>query len=256
MENLNPGSNTHNLQPSDTAKLNEPSDEKKKNPHPENTDIDPDSEPVEKLIHKFGQTALIINRLDYYANAIPLGAICNSLSFVLFGFKEAKILNDDSDLLFLILLIFGGIGQIFTGFLEYLKGRTFICTLYMTYGIYFLSFYYVKSINDEFIKVFYGSWAGLTFPLIIGSFKSNLFYLIQTLAICAFFVCRCIGECRNSNVLKEKVSGILELIGGFASFYMGVSQVVNEHFRRVIIPCVPFVKNNEIDIDYKKNNEN
>ena len=248
MENKDPELQNKNKELNESAKLRQ-----QNNQIQENNAEDPEAEPVEKLIHKFGQTALLVNRLDYYANAIPLGAICNAIAFVLLGFHDAKVVKGDFELTY-ILLIFGGFGQVLTGILEYLKGRTFICTLYMTYGFYFVSFYYfVKSTDyEKFSNVFYGSWAGLTFPIIIASVKTNLFYLIQSLAICAFFVCKCIGECRNNDVMKDKVSGILECIGGFASFYIAVSQIMNEHFKRPIIPCIPFQQNNEIDITIKK----
>ena len=226
------------------------------NPPLEKKNEEIEAEPEEKLILKFGQTPLLINRLDYYANAIPLGAICNAISFILYGFYEAKVLKEFNSLQ--ILLIFGGIGQVVTGVLEYIKGRSFICTLYMTYGLYFISFFCIRNLMDDnnTLKVFYGSWAGLSFPLIISSVKSNLFYLIQTVAIFVFFVLRCVGECRNIAALKEKVSGSLEIIGGILSFYIAVSQVINEHFRSQIVPCVPLQQHNGIDIMFKKNDEN
>ena len=138
-------------------------------------------------------------------------------------FKEV---DKEVEFLRIILLLFGGVGQIITGCLEYIKGRTFSTTLYLTYGIYFLSYFYAKKsdhliiensgsnlvFNDDVRKIYFGSWACLSFPLVIGSIRINILYILQTLAICAFFVIKCIGECRGIDVLKSKVSGILELV--------------------------------------------
>lgn len=256
MENNIPESNNRGLESSETAKLKSKTEEPLNPRH-----ISPEQEePIEKLLQKVGQTALVVNRLDYFANTIPLGAFCNALAFILYGFCEAKVYKiDDSNLEYLkiVILLFGAVGQLTTGFLEYIKGRTFITAVYLLYGLYFLSLYLIYELNvTASAKIFYGAWACLSFPLIIGSIKTNVFYIIQTVIICLFFVLRCIGECKNKNVLRETVSGVFQLVGGFVSLYICISQVINENFRACIIPCIALQEDNEIDIVNKKNKEN
>ena len=55
--------------------------------------------------------------------------------------------------------------------------------------------------------------------------------LIQTFIAWAFFVVRCIGEWIDVSVLKEVVSGVLELVTGFVSLYIFFYQIINETFR-------------------------
>ncbi len=127
--------------------------------------------------------------------------------------------------------------------------------IYLLYGLYFISFffsfYYYSDIYKEkdSRKIFYGTWAGLSFPLVIGSFQTNVVYLLQNIAAFAFFIIRCIGECKDLGILNTTVSGILELVTGFLSLYLCFSQVLNEHFRRTILPAFPIKKDNEIDIN-------
>ena len=208
------------------------------------------------ILSKLQHTRLVVNQLDYYANSIPLGSFCFAISFILNGLHECKIHKQDDQFLYLIIFMFGGIGQITTGILEYIKSRTFPSALYLTYGLYFLSYFFAKLSGDEIFTnknqgIFYGSWACLSFPIYIGTFKTNIFLSIQNLASIGFFVIKCIGVCSNINPLKEIVSGILELVAGFTSLYICFGQILNEHFRFQLFPSIPFIKENYID-NYKE----
>lgn len=213
------------------------------------------------LIYKLENTPIIINRLDYYGNSIPLGAFCFAVSFILFGFIECEIYKNYDVFTFAVILLFGGIGQITAGIFEYIKSRTFPTAVYLLYGFYFLSFFIMYYYKDEIYdigenrKIFFGTWAALSFPLVIGSFQTNVIYVLQNVSCCAFFVIRCIGECKNYPILNTKVSGIFELITGFLSLYLCFSQVLNEHYRCTILPTFPIIADNEVDI-ISKNFEN
>ena len=213
-------------------------------------------EQIENLINKLEHSPLTVNRLDYYGNSIPLGAFCFAISFVILGFYECGVLDKPDLFCYSVLLIFGGIGQITAGAFEYIKSRTFPTVVYLLYGLYFISYFLCAkySIFDEkkSKEIFYGTWAGLSFPVFIGSFQTNIIYILQNLSVCGFFVVRCIGECREWSVLNEIVSGILELVTGFLSLYLCFSQVINEHFKTTILPAFPLQKDNEIDINTKK----
>ena len=205
------------------------------------------------FLNKIEKTKLLINRLDYYGNSIPLGAFCYAVGFVLYGFYECKVFNQVDTFTFSALLLFGGLGQITAGIFEFIKSRTFPTIVYLVYGLYFISFFLLYYYKEkyfniiEYIQIFYGTWAGLSFPLIVGSFQSNFIYLLQNVAVCGFFVVRCIGESKNWEVLNTTVSGILELITGFSSLYLCFSQVLNDHFRCNLLPTFPLQKDNEID---------
>ncbi len=111
--------------------------------------------PIEKLINKLCQIASLINRFTYYWNTITFFRFCKAICFILYGFYELRIsnvVNKEVEWLRIILLYFGGIGQIFWRCLEYIKGRVFITTLYLTYGIYLLSYFCAKkseSLKDD-----------------------------------------------------------------------------------------------------------
>ena len=223
----------------------------------ENKQEDSDNK-TDYILSKLQHTNLVVNQLDYYANSIPLGSFCFAISFILNGLFECQIHRKDDQLLYLTIFMFGGVGQITTGILEYIKSRTFPSALYLTYGLYFLSYFFAKLSGDVIFTdknqaIFYGSWACLSFPIYIGSFKTNIFLSIQNLAAIGFFVIKCIGVSCNVNALKEIVAGILELVAGFSSLYICFGQILNEHFRFQLFPSIPFMKENYID-NYRENN--
>ena len=213
-------------------------------------------EQIEYLLNKLKDTPIIVNRLDYYGNSIPLGAFCYAVAFVLYGFYESRIMEKPDKFTYLILFFFGGLGQITAGIFEYIKARTFPSIVYLLYGTYFVSFSllnYYYSTNDDIFrdckKVFFGTWAGLSFPVLIGSFRTNLILLIQNLSACEFFIVKCIGECIDNNSLRGKTAGISELVTGFFSLYLCFSQIINEHLKKNILPTIKLKDENEIDIN-------
>ena len=218
---------------------------------------------LSQLLYEIKNYSLLVNKIDTYANAIPLGSFCFSISFILYGFKEAKINKENDAFLYFILLLFGGFGEIISGIFEYIKGRTFPANLYLLYGIYFTSIFYFYwydinnknntpiILNDDIKPFFYGSWAVLSLPIFIGSLQSNLFFVLQTFFGFAFFIVRCIGEYKKSEKLNELTSGILQLITGFISLYICINQIINEALKFVAIPSIPINPENDIDINSK-----
>ncbi len=223
---------------------------------------DMSAEYIKRLVQKFGYTAVIVNRLDYYANAIPLGAFCNAIAFILYGFHRCNVFSTNDTFLWGIILLFGGIGQATAGFLEFLKGRSFPATLYLTYGFYCLSHYATYIIPIKFgefgiyginyhegsLAFFFGAWFLIVLPLVICSLKTNIFFLLQTVCTLLFFLFRWIGELAEKDCTRKNVAGILETIAGFVSLYICINQLVNEQFRKQMLPSIPLSVDNEIDI--------
>ena len=228
--------------------------------------VDPNIQSIKYLCMKFGYTGIIVNRLDYYANAIPLGAFCCSIAFILYGFQRCGAFNTYDTFLWGVVLLFGGIGQITAGLFEFLKGRSFPSTLYLTYGFYCLTHfatyfipikfkdYGIIGINNEkkSLALFFGAWFIISLPLVICSIKTNLLFLLQTTCTVLFFFFRWIGEIVDEKPsLRNVVAGIFQVIAGFISLYICISQLINEQFRKTMLPTIPFNPDNEIDIvDY------
>jgi len=221
-------------------------DESRQNENINNND---ETQLYQDLIKKLQNTTVVASGSDYFPNAIPLGAFCFAISFILYGFYECKIHKAEDKFLYIVIFLFGGIGQLTAGVFEFIKSRVYTATLYLMYSLYFLSFFFTKKYNvqNESLKIFFGSWACLTAPLIILSTRINLFYLIQNAAAVAFFIIKCTGVSKDNNALKGTISGILELVAGFCSLYICYGQILNKQLRNQILPMIPLNKDNEID---------
>ena len=224
-----------------------------------------DPQMARPLFNKFGREAWIFHRLDFYGNSIILGAICNALAFIIYGFYRCKVYKVNDTFLWSVILLFGGLGQITAGFLEYCKGRTFPCTVYLCLGFYCLSHYayyvipkhllinknpymYYTYDNDS-MAAFYAGWTFIAFALLLGAIRSNLLYILQMATCFAFFLLRAIGEGSDSWGTKWHAAGILEAISGFLSLFIGISQILNnETCYRLCFPTCPMSPDNEIDM--------
>ena len=214
---------------------------------------------IKQLVDSLGYSLIDINRLDYYSNTIPLGAFCNAVTFIIYGFELCHVFSNKNHFLEGVLLIFGGIGQITTGLLEFIKARAFPSFLYFTYGLYCLSLYFIKigvfkkSENNADMSAFYGAWMIISIPITISSIKINLFYILNTFLTTAFFVIEVIGEGFNEKKLRENTGGVILSIAGFISLYIYLTQIINESMKFPLLPAIPIKPNNEVDItqDYK-----
>ena len=214
---------------------------------------------IKQLVDSLGYSLIDINRLDYYSNTIPLGAFCNAVTFIIYGFELCHVFSNKNHFLEGVLLIFGGIGQITTGLLEFIKARAFPSFLYFTYGLYCLSLYLIKigifkkSENNADMSAFYGAWMIISIPITISSIKINLFYILNTFLTTAFFVIEVIGEGFNEKKLRENTGGVILSIAGFISLYIYLTQIINESMKFPLLPAIPIKPNNEVDItqDYK-----
>ena len=216
-------------------------------------------DPFDNILYNINRYTLLVNKIDQYGNSIPLGAFCFGISFIMIGLFDCQAHKNPDKFLYLILLLFGGYGQVIAGVLEYIKGRSFSSNLYLIYGIYFISLYIMEQTTDkkydpkDCYPFFYGSWAGLTLPLCVSSFKVNIMYLLQTVLGCALFVLRCVGESKDIDKINNYASGVLEMIIGVVSLYICFSQIINETLGFQLLPCFCLEEDNEIDLSYDNN---
>jgi succinate-acetate transporter protein len=202
----------------------------------------------------FDKNIISVHYKDNYANSIPIGAFGFGMTFLVFGFHLANLYPFDAVVL-TQLLIFGGIGQITTGFMEFIKGRTFTASFYFifgmysitTFGLYFFDpFKLVADKSKDDMAAYYLLWIIIAFGFIFCSFKSNLMFTINIGLLVIMFLLECIGESQKSSK-TIKAGGIFGIMAGFVSLYIGFGQLANESFNKKIFPMFPYINNNGID---------
>ena len=222
-----------------------------------------------RFFDKMGREFITFNKIDTYGNAIPLGSFCYAVAFIIYGFYRCKVYKVNDTFLWSIIFLFGGIGQTTAGFLEYLKGRSFPSSLYLTYGFYCLSHYamytipswfyinknnsFIYNFSENSICAFYSGWVVLSFGFILASANINYLYTAQCLTAFAFFLLRSIGEGVGSLGTKRNAAGILQAVSGFFSLIICFSQILNiATYQKGVIPTCPGQEQNGIDIYYNK----
>lgn len=186
-----------------------------------------------------------------YGNSIQIGSFCNGMASILFGLYKTRLLPEEYTNVWSIMALFGGLGQMTTGILELMKGRQFPSMFYLIYGLYFLSHYLLRVAIDRFgeydLCIYYIACMLLSVPIVVYSIKINLCYLLQTISISLYFLMNCIGEGIIDYILIEQVSGSFLIISGLLSFYIFLSQTINENNFNFFIRTFPFDINNKID---------
>ena len=236
-------------------------------PPPVNNIIDYDYDITfpRRFFEKLGRDMLICNRLDFYGNSIPLGSFCFSIAFIIYGFYRCKVYKVNDTFLWSVMLLFGGIGEVTAGFLEFLKGRVFPTVLYLSMGFYFLTHFGLYVIPEWFgltenmsmlynytegsLCAFFAGWVVICFAILMASMKINVLFTLQCICLLMGMLMRCIGEGTMSLVAKRHASGILLVISGFFSLLVWVSQILNnETFYYQVFPCCPLSPFNEVDL--------
>ena len=206
------------------------------------------------LLDIFNNNVIPVHYKENYANAIPIGAFGFGMTFLVFGFFLADLYPFDA-LVLTQLLIFGGLGQITTGFMEFIKGRTFTASFYFIFGFYsittfgayfFDSYKLVADRAKDDMAAYYFLWIFIAFGLLFCSFKSNVMYTINIGLTLIMFLLECIGESQKSSK-TIKAGGVFGVIAGFVSLYIGFGQLANESFNKKIFPMFPYIKDNGID---------
>ena len=191
-----------------------------------------------------------------YSNSVIIGSFCYSITFVCFGIYKSRIITDEYTNIWSLMAMYGGLGQITAGFLELNKKREFSSFLYLIYGIYCLTHYFLRILTDRLgekdLCMFFLAFFLLSIPAIIYSIKINLFFLLQTSFGSLYFLMRCIGEGITEDILSEQISGIMMIISGVCSFYIFMSQMFNSVSNNAFLPTFPFDVNNNIDIIRKE----
>ena len=193
-----------------------------------------------------------------YSNSILLGSFCYAIAFVSFGIFKSRIYSDEYTNVWSCFATYGGLGQITAGFLELNKKMEFTSFLYLIYGIYCLTHYFLRIFTDRFgeydLCMFFLSFFLLSIPCIIFSIKINLIFVLQTAFGSLYFLLRGIGEGIPEDVLSEQVAGIIQIISGAGSFYIFMGQMFKV-IKYKWFPTFPLDNNNQIDFNNEEKDE-
>ena len=191
----------------------------------------------------------ITRQEDITSNPAPLGLMGFGMTTVLLNLHNAGFFELGSMILAMG-IFYGGLAQVAAGIMEWKKDNTFGTPAFTSYGFFWLSLVALIVIPkmgliaapEKLAMVAYLTiWGVFTAGLFIGTLKLNraLQFLFASLTLLFFLLA--LGDFTNSNTIKQ-IAGYEGIICGFSAIYTALAQVLNEVYKKTVVPIWP-IKN-------------
>ena len=209
---------------------------------------------VTEFFSHLDQYTMHVKSQDKLANSIPTGATCFGMAYILYSLSLCRVYELNTLVLANFILV-GGIGQVTAGVFEFIKGRTFITSVYITYGFYCLTHFFMIAIgkyqftvaeDDDSLASFNFFWFVISLCIVLLSFRSNAAFTIQLAFVARMYFILIIGYGIPSEG-TQKAGGIFGVIAGVIAMYIGIGQMINEAYKKTVLPMFPYNDNNGID---------
>jgi uncharacterized protein len=141
-------------------------------------------------------------------------------------------------------LFYGGIAQLVAGIWEFAKGNTFGATAFVSYGAFWLAFWFLVSTKGDAaagsagVGVFLLAWTIFTAYMTIAALKTNLVILLVFIALTLTFLFLTLGAFSGQATLSH-IGGYLGLLTALFAWYGSFATVINSTFKRVVLPVRP-----------------
>ncbi|WP_067151099.1 acetate uptake transporter [Pseudotamlana agarivorans] len=184
--------------------------------------------------------------IDTTANPAPLGLLAFGMTTVLLNLHNIGLFKLDAMILGMG-IFYGGLAQVIAGIMEWKKGNTFATTAFTSYGFFWLSFAALVLLpktgltiapeNDSLVS-YLVMWGIFTGALFIGTLKISRALQFVFASLTLLFFLLAIGDYTH-NASIALIAGCVGIICGFSAIYTGMAQVINELYKKVILPIGP-----------------
>lgn len=185
---------------------------------------------------------------DTTANPAPLGLLAFGLSTFLLNVHNAGFIPLDSMILAMG-LFYGGMAQIFVGWMEWKKGFTFGAAAFLSYGCFWISLCTlillpkivsgVTPADSTSMAFFLSAWCVFSIGLFYGTFRLNTALQVTFGLVIILFVLLILGNATHGTEISHTfhvLAGWEGMLTGIAAGYTGMAQIINELHGRVVWP--------------------
>jgi succinate-acetate transporter protein len=187
---------------------------------------------------------------DTTANPAPLGLFGFGMTTILLNLHNAGLYKLNSMVLAMG-LCYGGAAQVVAGIMEWKKNNTFGMTAFISYGFFWLSFVALIAIpqsgvaadpDGSAMAAYLALWGLFTLGLFIGTFRISraLQVVFGTLTILFFLLAY--ADYFGAGSDFRHFAGYEGIACGLSAFYTGLALILNEVFRRTVLPVGPIPK--------------
>ena len=181
--------------------------------------------------------------IDTTANPAPLGLLGFGMTTVLLNLHNAGLFSLGTMILSMG-VFYGGLAQIFAGWMEWKKGNTFGTTAFTSYGLFWLTLVFLLlgkehqwfSAPSEYGMVAYlFMWGLFTFVMWITTLKHNKALQVVFFTLFILFWLLAIRDATGSAII-ETIAGWEGIFCGFSALYLALAQILNETFGKTVLP--------------------
>ncbi|MEI8204989.1 MAG: acetate uptake transporter [Bacteroidota bacterium] len=184
-----------------------------------------------------------IKIIDTTANPAPLGLAAFALTTILLNLHNAGFYGMDA-MIMSMGIFYGGLAQLFVGYMEWKKGNTFGTIAFSSYGAFWLSLVCLMilpkmGIAEAPAKIamayYLGVWGLFSLFLFIGTLKLNRALQVVFGTLVILFALLAIANATESHEIHI-IAGYEGIICGLSALYAAMAQVLNEIYGRTIMP--------------------
>lgn len=186
---------------------------------------------------------------DVTANPAPLGLLGFGMTTVLLNIHNTGFYGLSATILAMG-IFYGGLAQIFAGWMEWKKGNTFGTVAFSSYGLFWLTLVYLilapgkgwgEATTEGFMGWYFFFWGLFTLIMFIGTLRINRSLQVVFITLVVLFWLLAIRDWTGSEVVG-KIAGWEGIICGLSAIYGAAAQILNEVYGKVILPLGPYRK--------------
>jgi succinate-acetate transporter protein len=186
---------------------------------------------------------------DTTSNPAPLGLLGFGMTTVLLNIHNTGYYALGGMILAMG-IFYGGMAQIFAGWMEWKKGNTFGTTAFTSYGLFWLTLVALivgpklglwDATSKGLMGWYFLVWGLFTLLMFLGTLKLNRALQVVFGTLTVLFVLLAIRDWADST-LVGKIAGWEGIFCGLSAIYAGIAQVLNEVYGKVVLPLGPVKK--------------
>ena len=193
-----------------------------------------------------------------WGNSAPLGLAAFAVTTFMLSVINAKLMPAAiTPVVFGVALMFGGITQLIAGVIQFRIGNAFTGALFSTFGAFWLSLYaiaefFLKDITaptlhatavlqGQALGLFLFAFGAFTVWILIASFRTNAFVVLALVGLAATLFVLGVGQYYGKGLTVE-IGGYMGLVVAALAAYIGLSELCEVTYKRVVLPLFPLAK--------------
>jgi len=162
-------------------------------------------------------------------------------TFVLSAINAGWLPADVTPVVFGLAMFYGGVGQVIAGVWEFANHNTFGAVAFSSYGLFWLSFWYLNTATKlgsdatKGVGLYLLAWAIFTCYMMIAAWRTNIVVFLVFVALTLTFLALMLGAWIAASPWNY-VGGYLGLITALLAWYGSFATVTNFTFKRTVLP--------------------